>query len=136
MVEGKRNIAIVATTTDGDVFGGFYSVAVWKLDKYFVDPNIFIFSFESRGRCETPKRFPASDLWKDGAYVSFYKNDSYGRFVVFDGGSGRFFLGNEKTKHFCFNLACSFYGIEDTTLTGNDHRESFTCCRLVAVHLE
>ena len=29
-VKGKPNVAIVATTTDGDVFGGFYSVAVTK----------------------------------------------------------------------------------------------------------
>ena len=29
-VKGKRNIALIGFTTDGDVFGGFYSIAVTK----------------------------------------------------------------------------------------------------------
>ena len=56
-VKGKPNIAIVATTTEGDVFGGFSSVAVTEHNKLFFDPNTFIFSFESHGRCKTPQRF-------------------------------------------------------------------------------
>ena len=52
-----ENIAVVGCTPKGDVFGGFYSVAVTKQDSEFFDPNIFAFSFESHGRCETPLRF-------------------------------------------------------------------------------
>ena len=57
MVKDKPNIAIVATTTDGDVFGGFYNVAVTEQGKHLNDPNMFVFSCESHGRCVTPKRF-------------------------------------------------------------------------------
>ena len=32
-IKGKENIAVVAFTTDGDVFGGFYTVAVMKYQK-------------------------------------------------------------------------------------------------------
>ena len=57
MVKGKQNIALVGFTADGDVFGGFYSVAVTEQFKEFNDPNMFVFSFESHGRCATPQRF-------------------------------------------------------------------------------
>ena len=50
MVKGKSNIAIIATTTEGDVFGGFYTVTVTERDKRLWDPNVFAFSFESHGR--------------------------------------------------------------------------------------
>ena len=49
-VKGKRNIAVVGFTTDGDVFGGFHNVAVTEQAFWFDDPNIFVFSFESHGR--------------------------------------------------------------------------------------
>ena len=134
-VKGKPNIAIIATTTDGDVFGGFYSVAVTQQDEAFKDPNIFAFSFESHGRCETPQRFVVKKEMKDHAFVKLVKVSSSG-FVWFDGGNGWFFLGNEKSRPFCVYLSNVFEGIEDTTLTGKGNYEDFTCCRLVAVQLE
>ena len=66
-IQGKPNIALVGFTTDGDVFGGFYSRAVTKHDKGFYDPNIFAFSFESHGRCMTPQRFLVRNGMKDCA---------------------------------------------------------------------
>ena len=56
-VKGMPNIALVGFTTDGDVFGGFYSVAVTEQDEFLYDPNMFIFSFETHGRCNTPQKF-------------------------------------------------------------------------------
>ena len=55
-VRGKPNVAVVGFTTDGGVFGGFYSVSVTTFETHY-DPTVFVFSFESHGRCETPKRF-------------------------------------------------------------------------------
>ena len=134
-VKGKPNIALVATTTDGDVFGGFYSVAVTKQGGYFHDPNMFAFSFESHGRCETPQSFFGK--MRDRAHVRLFKNDPFGQFVVFWCGDGGWFsFGNEKSCMFCYDLSRDFEGIEDTTLTGNNRPENFTCCRLVVVHLE
>ena len=42
-VMGKPNIALVGLTTEGDVFGGFYSRAVTEQSWLFNDPNMFIF---------------------------------------------------------------------------------------------
>ena len=136
-IKGKPNVAIIATTTDGDVFGGFYSVAVKEQDEFFYDPDIFIFSFESRGRCTKPQRFDVRKKAKADACVAFFnENDSDGCFVDFDGGCGELLLGNEKSNTWCSNLSDCFEGLEDTTLTGTNRPEKFTCCRLVAIQLE
>ena len=137
-VRGKPNVAIIATTTDGDVFGGFYSVAVTGHDIVFDDPNLFVFSFESNGRCMTPQRFVVKEEWRrrDETCVEFYTNEEYGQFVWFgafhDCG---FFLGNEKSITYCIDLSCGFEGIKDTTLSGKNCGE-FTCWRLDAIQLE
>ena len=84
-VKGKANIALVGFTSEGDVFGGFYHPAVAEQWQDFDDPNIFIFSFESHGRCMTPQRFlvkAEARMWK---YVVFFKDDSYTRFVDIGG---------------------------------------------------
>ena len=134
-VRGKRNIAVIGFTTDGDVFGGFYSVAVTKQDQRFYDPSIFAFSFESHGRCVTPKRFCVKEGWKGRTGVKFYISESYGRFVVFDCCGGGFSLGYEKSSTWSDDLWVCFDGIEDTTLTGKPDYEDLICCRLVAVQL-
>ena len=138
-VRGKRNIAVVGITKDGDVFGAFYSVAVMEQNKYFYDPTMFAFSFESRGRCETPQRFVVKEGLKEKARVRFWKNYS-NAFVWFGvDGAGGFYLGNERSDSWCWNMSSGFEGLEDTTLTGKTggcggpfHR----CTHLVAVQLE
>ena len=140
-VKGKRNVAIVGFTTDGDVFGGFYSVAVTDQARDFFDPNIFAFSFESHGRCKTPQRFVVKKGWqRDRASLIFWKSCVYGfvSFWVFGGGGFR--LGNEKSRSFCVHVSGAFEGLEDTTLTGkNWERPNFGeyhhCTRLVAIQL-
>ena len=135
-VKGKPNVALVGFTADGDVFGGFYNIPVTEQKKSFIDPNIFVFSFESNGRCETPQRFVVKDFVRSYKSVGFDKNDRYGRFVDVGGGTGGLILGNEKSDSSCYNLSMSFEGIEDDTLTGNAYPGSFSCTRIVAVHLQ
>ena len=137
--KGKGNIAVIGFTTDGDVFGGFYSVAVTKQWIPFKDPNLFAFSFESHGRCTTPQRFVLNEEVKEKAEVSLEKNDRSG-FVEFCGYDGGFFLGNEKSKSFCCKMSRAFEGLEDTTLTGQNNPDFrfppyHHCTRLVAVQL-
>ena len=136
MVKGKPNIAVVATTTDGDVFGGFYSVAVTRENEEFYDRNMFLLSFESHGRCMTPQRFDVKKSDRVLGCVIFFKNFIIRHFVRFWGGDdGWLDLGDEQSDTWCDNLSRDFEGIEDTTLTGKNRRR-FTCCRLVAVWLE
>ena len=137
-VKGKRNIAVIGFTTDGDVFGGFYSVAVTKQDQRFYDPSIFAFSFESHGRCETPQRLVVKEGLKEMVNVYFFKNVS-GFVGLWVGGVGGFYLGNERSMSYCFNMSRSFDGLEDTTLTGREETwlgPYHHCARLVAMQLE
>ena len=139
-VKAKKNIALVGFTTAGDVFGAFYSCAVTQEDDWFHDPNIFAFSFESRGRCRTPQRFAVREGLRKKAGVCFYSKN-YSGFVSFWGGGGcRFYLGDERSKSFCWTLSRGFEGLEDTTLTGEsghyDKGPFHLCFRLVAVQLE
>ena len=139
-VRGKPNIAVVGFTSDGDVFGGFYSVAVTKQWKDFFDPTIFAFSFESRGRCMTPQRFVVKEVLKEFAYVEF-KKDSRNGFVEFGVGClGGFDLGNERSKAHCWDMSNAFEELKNTTLTGRNatwRKGGFHhCTRFVAVQLK
>ena len=145
-VKGKRNIAVIGFTTDGDVFGGFYSVAVMELDRESHDPNIFAFSFESHGRCKTPQRFYVKEGPKKDqrALTCFHKYNASG-FVEFSvSGCGSFWLGNERSRSNCQSMSRAFQGIQNTTLTGKSgsfNRGPFQrgpfhhCTRLVAIQL-
>ena len=140
-VVGKPNVAVVAFTTDGDVFGAFYSVAVTEQWREFPDPSIFAFSFESHGRCMTPQRFVLKPDAKEKAAVEFFK-ESFKRWFVrfrFRGADG-FDFGDPQSDTCCVNLSDVFEGMDDTTLTGTtDQLEAgnpFRCERLLAVQLD
>ena len=99
------------------------------------DPNTFLFSFESHGRCTTPQRFLVRDEVKARANVWFFRSDEDGWFVHFSGGQGYVGLGNERSATFCSRLSRAFEGIDDTTLTGAAGDTTHHCARLVAVQL-
>ena len=138
-VFGKPNVAIIGFTTDGYVFGGFYSRAVTDLqDPYSRDPNILALSFESRGRCATPQKFAVIERLKWRMVVRFVKDDS-GAFVQFGDNNSWFSLGNEKSKLRCKDLSRAFEGLGDWTLSGKNrgrYKMLFHhCTRVLAVHL-
>ena len=140
-VKGKPNIAVIGFTTDGDVFGGFYSVAMTEQEKRTRDPNIFAFSFESHGRCQTPQRFSVKEGLKRKAYLRFWKDNEYGFVYFLADDNGGFWLGNERSNSWCWNLSRGFEGLENTTLSGQNNVYMRTppyhhCTRLVAVQLE
>ena len=136
-VRGKPNIAVVAYTAEGDVFGGFHSVAVDNQDDSFHDPSIFLFSFESRGRCETPQRFVVKEEVRDRVSVCYNKNHWKLCFIVFGADlNGGVQLGNAQSPTMCWKLAKVFEGIDDTTVTGADGvSQPHHCTRLVALQL-
>ena len=132
-VKGKRNIAVVGFTTDGDVFGGFYRLPVTEQFKEFDDSTIFAFSFESHGRCATPQRFAVKEGLEGMAHVRLWENNSQGFvwFAVYN--AGWFYLGKERSNSNCCNMSHCFEGLQNTTLTGN---VNYHCIRLVAIQLE
>ena len=132
----KWDIAIIATTQDGDVFGGFYNVAVTEHDRSFADPNQFAFSFEAHGRCETPQMFPVKREKQHLADIILPKDDEEGVFVQFGTPFQNFGLGNESSETYCYDLADCFCGLQSSTLSGRDGVfGTHHCTRLVAVHL-
>ena len=119
-VMGKPNIALVGFTADGDVFGWFYNVAVTRQEKWFDDPNIFAFSFESHGRCMTPQRFVVK-AGKDVSPGVFFEKDHPCGFLDFSArGPGVFCLGDECSDSYCRDLSNVFEGLEDSTLSGRN----------------
>ena len=134
-VNGKPNVALIVFTEDGDVFGVFYDIAVNRQRKPYVNPDIFLFCFESHGRCETPKKFCAKCSEKSYKHVMFYKNDQCHWIVAVGWSRGSFIFANEKTKTQCYLPSFGFEGIDDDTFTGK--RDGYhTCVRLVEVHFE
>ena len=140
--KGKKNVAVIGFTTEGDVFGAFYSRAVTQQDVLFYDSDIFAFSFESHGRCMTPQRFVLREEFKRDVLVQFCKNHWSGFFCFGYGhvGGGSFWLGDERSYCYCFNLSRVFEGIQDTTLTGKNggcrKGPYLHCTRLVAIQFE
>ena len=137
-IQDRPNIALVGFTTDGDVFGGYYSRAVTVQSVYFNDPNIFFFSFKSHGRCATPQRFVARDEARDAVYVEFCSKDRdrwFGWFGV-ERGHGLCGLGNERSDTWCEGLSVDFETIEDAPLTGcTEDLSPYRFHRLLAVQL-
>ena len=116
------------------MFGRFDSVAVTEQGKMFFDPGIFVFSFESHGRCETPQRFAVKEGLRKEAFVFFDERDDNG-FVWFAvDGAGYFLLGNENIKSYCLSLSHVFDGIQNKTLTGKNYGKHH-CTRLDALQL-
>ena len=108
-VIGKSNVAIVATTTDGDVFGGFYSVAVTKQKTFFNDPNMFVFWFDSHGRCERPQPFDDIEQQERSNLVDFHRDRSCEvQFTMYR--CCELILGNEKSDSCYVNLSEGFSG--------------------------
>ena len=136
-VRGKPNCALIGVSTDGDVFGAFYSVAVTKQEEWLYDPSVFAFSFESHGRCKTPQRFPVKESAKSKVFISFMKSFSDGFFWVGVSSNIGFNMGNAQSTGTCDGLSDMFEGIKDTTLTGkeNTHYTPLRFSRLVAVQL-
>ena len=136
-VKNKPNIAGVCFTTNGDVFGVCFSVAVTEMDSALKDPNVFAFSFESHGRCFTPKMFILNSVvkWKETVCMCTdeqHRNHGFMRVSNTEVG-GELFFGNSTHQPFCHNIRKCFDGLDDTTLTRSVF---YKCVRFLAVQLE
>ena len=127
-------VSYIAFTSDGDIFGVSLQRAVPPGVRQVQDGHLFVFSFESHGRCETPQMFrPPSDRI-GGTYLTFSNNDNefFHTHVRFRGGLA---FGDERCATKSWGIADSFPGLEATTLTGKPDNERYTCTRLIAVQL-
>ena len=120
-IRQKSDIALVGFTTDGDVFGVYLSVVVDKEREELKDTKCFVFSLESHGRCETPKRFYAKEELKNEGPCMVYAKNYRSGFIAIRSGNGCFWLGNEKSNAFCMTMSKGFEGLLNTTLTGRTY---------------
>ena len=125
-------------TADGDVFGGFYSVAIDAAKKHNPDTRLFLFSFESHGRCMTPQRFVVKGDTRGS--VRSMDDDPHG-FVAFSTfkAPGILWFGDVESECWTHRLSQGFEGLTDTTLTGITGRGHdgpyYRCCCLVAFQM-
>ena len=93
-IKGKENVAVVAWMTQGGVFGGVYHNAMTEINENKIVQDMFIFAFESRGRCQTAQQSRLRNALNDKAFVRFSNCDTDGSFVMFlVYGCGGFNLG-------------------------------------------
>ena len=132
-IKGKEQIAVIGFTPEGDVLGYYCKACLLRQDTTIFDPDLFLFSFESRGRCKTPKRFLPKRGVKNDLGLGFsihWASDSFAN--VFVARCGSISFGNERLKDGCSGLSKAFKDMEDLTLTGNQ----YPCySRLIAVRL-
>ena len=134
-VRGKWDVALIAITSDGYVFGGYYSTPALRQEERLNDPNMFLFSLESHGRCATPKQFPVKHKQMFNVYTYYFKSNAPGAFVYFGTVQGGVFLGNEQSRSYASRASAGFSGIENKVLGGTPDWTPFTCTRLLAVQL-
>ena len=111
--------AVVGITEDGDVYGGFVSVAVDQVKTFTPDPGNFIFSLASHRRCPVPQRWVIKPEKQETA-VALFDDNTY--FIRFGGADkeGRMFFITGPNGSFCYNLRESYDGVGDLWLCGKN----------------
>ena len=140
----KENIAVVAFTGDGDVFGVFHNFSLSDQERV-TEPRVFLFSLESHGRCMTPKQFlfECNDLLMNHQH---YK-DGQRFFLLCDGNRTYCYLGEPcfedllieklglEKKSSPVDITSCFQGVDKTVLIGDGPDTTTFITRLVAIHL-
>ena len=132
-VTGTPDVALVAVTTDGDVLGAFFSGALTGPDVACPDASVFVFSFESHGRCMTPQRFVLKPSAVEHASVRLLPAPGVGVEFLFSERAS-LLLSDDQTPSTTSSLSEAFDGLEDETLVGAN-ATPFRCSRLIGMHL-
>ena len=134
-VAARQNVAVVTVTADGDVFGLFHTVPVTEDEHTYIDPALFVFSFESHGRCMTPQRFVVKRGMGDAAYLQYWRNNPDEWFVqVGVRYEGYVLVGSEAARTPAVELGLAFEGLDSAALTGHEDGEHVSV-RVIAVCL-
>ena len=137
-VIGRPNLAVVGVLMSGDVIGAAFSLPIPRSDEMVYDPSMFAFSFQSSGRCLTPQRFLVYPDWRHESCLQLYADDKRGFFQFWVWLKSCFWLGNETSNCFNFNMANMFENLDDLTLTGMNYDFEppfYHCARLMVVQL-
>ena len=112
------DIVYIVITAGGDVFGVYYEKPLGGLDIQVNDPSIFMFSFESHGRCAKVKRFALKSYRADDAFVMLHRNSR--RIFTVGCGHAELSLYDTRTTSYTNNLSWMFWDMDNRTLTGHD----------------
>lgn len=136
-VQNQGNVAIVAKTACGRLFGLLYTKAVSVFDKKVMDPSISVFAFRP-GDDEMPfEVFDLNDACKGRTYVRFPRRSRSGFVQVAVDGVGQLWVGTEQSDSYSESISSVFDGVSDDGLTGRNGRrqDQFYHCEGVVVFL-
>ena len=130
------DVAVVAFTSEGCVFGGFFHRAVEAVNAQVADQQVFAFSFESRGACETPQQFLPCEQLREATPPGVRLTTGDSGFIRFSlAGVNGFSLGSPQSKTSAFECLVGFRGMRNEILSGKPGKSKYTCTRLVALRL-
>ena len=77
---------IVIEDTEGNIFGGYFNEQI-HVGSFVYDPNSFLFSLKSKGRFETPQKFPIAD--PNHSLLVYNRSSTWLFSIGSDGGHGK-----------------------------------------------
>ena len=126
--------AVIGITEDGDVFGGFVSVAIEKANHWLPDGSLFVFSLFCHWRCDVPQKWELLERRKNVTETVMIFDTTNSSFIRF-GSFGFFFFGEGRNCSYIGRLDMCFEGSNSFAITGREDAR-FTTNRLLIIHLE
>ena len=128
---GKENILIVIEDSNKNLFGCFINSPINsyftnysnKNSKRIEDPNSFVFTLRSNGRCLKPTNFPMKYQNRMSAFTLYHK-DHKSLFTVGNGYDIVIYKGLNKCNSFCSQFSFD-YGNYSNVLTGTSREDGF-----------
>ncbi|ELP94595.1 hypothetical protein EIN_497550 [Entamoeba invadens IP1] len=113
-IVGKSNLLFVIESVDGEKYGGYVKESIHEQGVYVKDENAFVFTFNTKGRLESPLMFKMKKECADKAFV-FCKQKQRSLCVF---GEKDICIGKRKRgSYYCVQKCFEYNGIENA-LTG------------------
>ena len=142
-VRDQQNVAVITCTDRGFVFGAFFSARAPPNAYEWNDPGAFVFSLESHGLCETPRRFVPYDrtgvavrVADDFVGCCSIRGERPGPVGIFVS-TGSLFFGDESAPRKLEKIDVVFDGAQAPFFIGAECAEAkkYLPVRLIAVQL-
>ena len=133
-VRNLPNVALIAFTQQGHVFGGFYRKPSTSTQTFVYDERLFAFSFETKERLRPPVRFFPQEQCRDAAYIGFWTRYPSGLHLSLwlDSLDNGFEVADEKGRTM-WSICALFDQTDDSEM--DDAFANLQCTRVVLVQL-
>ena len=115
----RSNLAFVGITQNNDVFGAYLNVTIDRISfcSFYDDPDHFIFSFNTNGRCRTPRRWFVKESRRHETNGLIFSGNPAG-YVKIGCPAGYIYMGPTRADAYSWNVKLCYDRIDDDTLTG------------------